>query len=283
VYELKYNHSEEDNKMLKIGDFSRLSRVSVRMLRYYDDAGLIKPEKIDKYTGYRYYSEAQLPTMWKINTLKDMGFGVAAIGEIMKCGDNPQEMERLLILHRAELEEEAKIIESRLKLLDTTIERMKKGDKMKYNCVVKELPKRYVASVRQIIPRYDSEGMLWHILFSETSAQKMKPIGLSSAILHDKEYKENDVDVEVQIEVEGTYHDTENVKFKNEPAQMVASITFKGAYDQFSQVYAQLASWVDSNGYCINGPMIDIYHVSPHETQNPMEFVTEVCCPVIKK
>jgi hypothetical protein len=44
----------------------------VRMLRYYDDSGLVKPEKIDEFTGYRYYSESQLPAMWKINTLKDM-------------------------------------------------------------------------------------------------------------------------------------------------------------------------------------------------------------------
>jgi DNA-binding transcriptional MerR regulator len=269
--------------MLKIGDFSRLSRVSVRMLRYYDDAGLVKPEKIDEFTGYRYYSESQLPAMWKINTLKDMGFGVAAIREIMKCEDNSQEMEQLLVLHRAELQEEAKIIEGRLRSLDAAIERLKKGDKMKYNCVVKEIPERYVASVRQTIPRYDAEGMLWHILFSETADQKMKMVGMSSAILHDREYKENDVDVEVQIQVDGTYHDTEHVKFKTEPAVTVASITFKGAYDQFSEVYAQLASWVAENRYCFHGPMIDIYHVSPHETQNPLEFVTEVCCPIIKK
>jgi hypothetical protein len=45
------------------------------MLRYYDDAGLVKPDKIDEFTGYRYYSESQLPAMWKINTLKDMVFG----------------------------------------------------------------------------------------------------------------------------------------------------------------------------------------------------------------
>lgn len=49
--------------MLKIGDFSRLSRVSVRMLRYYDDNDLIKPISVDEYTGYRYYSEQQLLTM----------------------------------------------------------------------------------------------------------------------------------------------------------------------------------------------------------------------------
>lgn len=60
--------------MLKIGDFSKLSRVSVRMLRHYDEIGLLKPAKIDPFTDYRYYSEAQLPMICRITSLKDMGF-----------------------------------------------------------------------------------------------------------------------------------------------------------------------------------------------------------------
>ena len=63
--------------MLKIGDFSKLSRVSVRMLRYYDEIGLLKPAEIDRFTDYRYYSEAQLPTVCRITALRDMGFGLS--------------------------------------------------------------------------------------------------------------------------------------------------------------------------------------------------------------
>lgn len=154
---------------------------------------------------------------------------------------------------------------------------------MNYDCIVKQIPERYVASVRQIIPRYDEEGKLWHILFSETAKLGMTPCGPAMAVLHDKEYKENDVDVEVQIEVKGNFCDTENVKFKNEPAQSVASTTFKGSYSQFPNVYASLAKWVSNNGYEFTGAMMDIYHVSPNETRNPDEFVTEICCPVQKK
>ena len=58
--------------MLKIGDFSKLSRVSIRMLRHYDDIGLLKPAEIDHFTGYRYYREEQLFTIGRINALKDM-------------------------------------------------------------------------------------------------------------------------------------------------------------------------------------------------------------------
>ena len=52
--------------MLKIGEFSKLSRVSVRMLRHYDDIGLLTPAYIDHFTDYRYYSESQLPTVSRI-------------------------------------------------------------------------------------------------------------------------------------------------------------------------------------------------------------------------
>ena len=63
--------------MLKIGDFSKLSRVSIRMLRHYDEIGLLAPGKVDAFTGYRYYGEEQLPTIYRINALKEMGFGLA--------------------------------------------------------------------------------------------------------------------------------------------------------------------------------------------------------------
>lgn len=76
--------------MLKIGDFSKLSRVSIRMLRHYDEIDLLKPIKIDEFTGYRYYSEEQLLVMARINALKDMGFSLAVIREILRCYNNKE-------------------------------------------------------------------------------------------------------------------------------------------------------------------------------------------------
>lgn len=267
--------------MLKIGDFSRLSRVSIRMLRYYDEVGLLKPDKVDEFTGYRYYSEEQLLIIGKINALRDMGFGVNAIAEVLKS-NNPKEIEQIFQIQKAQLLEEADIISHRIRFLDTALERLRKDEIMKYDCIIKQMPERYVASVRKVIPKYEEEGRLWHVLFSETAKSGMLPCGPAMAKLHDKEYKESDVDVEVQIEVKGKYENTENVTFFTEPEITVASATFKGSYDQFSDVYASLAAWVSENGYEFAGPMIDVYHVGPNTTQNPDEFVTEICCPVKK-
>jgi len=74
--------------MLKIGDFSKLTHVSVRMLRYYDSQGLLKPSAIDPVTGYRMYSAEQVRELQKIIMLRDLNFGVAEIKELLDNWNN---------------------------------------------------------------------------------------------------------------------------------------------------------------------------------------------------
>ncbi len=272
--------------MLKIGEFSKLSRVSIRMLRHYDELGLLMPASIDQFTGYRYYSEEQLPIAGRISALKDMGFGLAAIGEIIKCYDDREALDRYLHLKQMELAELSLETEGRLLLLETARKRLRKDDNiMNYSVILKTLPERYAASVRMTIPSYAHEGLLWETLMQETAAMNLlasEPC-YCSATFHDGEYRESDVDVEVQKTVKRQFPDTEHVKFKTLPPVSFASATYKGSYSKIGEVNAAVAAWVRDNGYEFDGPAFFIYHVSPHETQNPEEFVTEVCCPVKKK
>ena len=55
------------------------------------------------------------------------------------------------------------------------------------------------------------------------------------------------------------------------------------SYTQITDVYAAVIAWMEANGYEPAEPMFNIYHVSPHETQKPDEFVTEICYPIRKK
>ena len=271
--------------MLKIGDFSKLSRVSIRMLRHYDEIGLLTPIRVDPDSGYRYYGEDQLPTAFRITALKDMGFGLAAIGEILTCYEEKDLLARHLRLKQAELRELSRQTAYRLRLLDTALERLRKDDEtMKYDVTLKTFPERYAATLRMHIPNYEQEGMLWNILMEETAQMGLIPDApcYCCAVFHDKEYKEADVDVEVQKSVKGSYPDTEHVRFRTLPAVTVASATYQGGYHLISEVSAAVAAWVRDNGYSFCGPAFYIYHVSPHETQNPDEFVTEICLPVEK-
>ena len=90
--------------MLKIGEFSKLSRLSVRMLRYYDASGLLTPAVVDPFTGYRYYCEEQLPTAGRIAALRDMGFPLSAIDAITQRQGDAAALAQLLEEHRRTLQ-----------------------------------------------------------------------------------------------------------------------------------------------------------------------------------
>jgi DNA-binding transcriptional MerR regulator len=272
--------------MLKIGDFSKLSRISIRMLRHYDEIGLLVPKSTDCFTSYRFYSEEQLAIASRINALKDMGFKLSTISEILKSYNDPEALSEFLAVKRTEVIAEADEINQRLLLLEAAIMRLRKDDTaMNYNVVLKTLPQRYVASVRKNIPTYNQEGILWNMLMAETASMNLQVADncYSLAMFHDEGYKESDIDVEIQMVVKGQYQNTENVIFKTVLPVEIASATYKGSYDQISDVNQAVANWISDNGYELSGAMFCIYHVSPAQTQNMDELVTEVCYPIKKK
>ena len=116
--------------MLKIGEFSKLSRVSVRMLRHYDEIGLLKPAEIDRFTDYRYYREDQLPAAGRIAALKDMGFSLADIVRILEVYDDREKLEKFFAARQEELEALSKDTAYKLTLLDAARKRLRKEEDM---------------------------------------------------------------------------------------------------------------------------------------------------------
>ena len=270
--------------MLKIGDFSKLSRVSIRMLRHYDEIGLLKPAVTDPFTDYRYYSEAQLPTVCRITALRDMSFSLGEVRTILPIYHDRGQLDACLAEQEAALKRHQEETARQLRLLDTARKRLRKEHPMQYNVTIRTLPQRYAATVRMTIPRYEDEGLLWQTLCRETDAMHLIPDDPCCCVIFlDGEFKERDVTVEAQKSVKGSYPDTEHVRFRTLPPVTYAGCTFQGGYEQINDVVESLTAWIDANGYEYAGPMFDIYHVGPHETNDPAEFVTEVCYPVRAK
>ena len=266
--------------MLKIGEFSKLSRVSIRMLRHYDDIGLLKPAEIDNFTGYRYYREEQLFTIGRITSLKDMGFSLADIIKILESYDDKEKMDAFLSERQKELSKLSRETEYKLMLLETARKRLRKEQKMSFDVTVKTIPERYAATVHMVVPHYEDEGMAWNMMGE--CKEPLIPADPCYAIAEflDDEFKEENVEIVVSMAVKGKYQDTEHVKFKTLPAVKVASCIIKGNYDQMGEAYATVASWIKANGHKMNGPMFNIYHVGPAQTKNPEEYVTEACFPI---
>ena len=266
--------------MLKIGEFSKLSRVSIRMLRHYDDIGLLKPAEIDDFTGYRYYREDQLFTAGRIASLKDMGFPLSDIIKILDSYDDKEKMDAFLSERQKELAKLSEETEYKLMLLDSARKRLRKEQNMSFDVTVKTIPERYAATVQMVVPHYEDEGMLWGVMMGECKNLIPDDSCLAAAEFLDDEFKEENVEIVAWMTVKGKYDDTEHVKFKTLPAVKVASCIIKGSYDQMGEAYATVVSWIKANGYKMNGHMFNIYHVSPAQTQNPDEYVTEACFPV---
>ncbi|WP_306008238.1 MerR family transcriptional regulator [Bacillus sp. MMSF_3353] len=268
--------------MFKIGDFSKLSSISIRMLRHYDKVELLQPVKVDEQSGYRYYSAAKLKKVNRIQTLKDMGFNIATIKEIVES-DNIDGIKEQFLNRSAQIKENMNNLQKQLRLLEASMKTMREDVvEMNYHVSIKEIPERNVASVRKIIPSYNCEGDVWSILMQEIH---MKNISIahpsySIAVFHDREYKENDLDVEIQLSILGKHENTNDVTFKNIESTHVASITVNGSYEQMTAVNEAAAKWIETEGYELAGPMFNIYHVSPAMESDPNKWVTEVCYPV---
>ncbi len=193
--------------MLKIGEFSKLSRVSVRMLRHYDEIGLLKPAETDRFTDYRYYREDQLPTAGRIAALKDMGFSLADIVRILEVYDDREKMEQFFSARQKELEALSQDTAYKLTLLDAARKRLRKEEDMSYNVTLKTIPERYAATVHMTIPRYEDEGMIWGRMTEETCRMNLTEDDpcLCAVTYLDGEYKEENVEMMAWKTVKGSY------------------------------------------------------------------------------
>ncbi|MDE7358974.1 MAG: helix-turn-helix domain-containing protein [Lachnospiraceae bacterium] len=162
--------------MLRIGEFSVLSQISIYMLRHYNEIGLLIPEHIDEFTGYRYYSENQLPIANKIQALKNMGLSLSLIKEILTKYTNNDELKKYLELHASEQREKIANMQQQLNLIETTIENLERTASIPlYSVALKKFPTHNVISVRGIIATPNQEAVLWeppYPLYTASSAPK---------------------------------------------------------------------------------------------------------------
>jgi DNA-binding transcriptional MerR regulator len=96
----------EENEMLKIGEFSRLSQVTVKTLHHYDEIGLLKPSQTDPFTSYRYYALDQLPRLHSIMALKELGLSLDEIAQVLLEDLPPEQIRGMYRLKRAELQQQ---------------------------------------------------------------------------------------------------------------------------------------------------------------------------------
>ena len=270
--------------MFKIGEFSKLSQVTVKTLRYYDEIGLLKPAKVDRFTGYRYYSADQLPRLNRILALKDLGLSLAQVAQLLDGDLPPAQIRGMLRLKQAELQQRVQEEQARLARVEWRLRQIEQeGTMSTQEVVLKKVPALTVASVRDVIPTYSDVGQLYGEIFAHLGQHRVRPTGPPLAIYYDKEYRERDVDVEAAVPVAGSVPVGDRVTGRQLPAvEEMACIVHQGSYDTIGEAYSRLMAWIEANGYRICGPNREVYVQGPESGRDPSTYVTEVQIPVEK-
>jgi effector-binding domain-containing protein len=269
--------------MFKIGDFSKLSRVSVKTLRYYDEVGLLKPARIDGFTGYRFYSVDQLPRLNRILALKDLGFSLEQIAGLLKEGLPPSELRGMLRLKQGELQQQVDEQQSRLARVEARLKQIEQESTMStYDVVLKRIEAQTVAAVRETIPTYGDIGQLFNKLFAQLGQQGIRPAGPPLAIYYDTEYRDQGADVEVAAPVAAPFVGKEVTARQLPGNDAMACLLHQGSYDTFGQSYTALMTWIETNGYHVAGPSREIYLRGPESGNDTSSYMTEIQIPVEK-
>lgn len=267
--------------MIKIGTFSVLSKISIYMLRHYDEIGLLKPAGIDEESGYRYYSEDQLTIAGQIRALKDMGIGLVKIKSLLG-EENRDKLKEALNARAKEQREQIRQMAIRLRQIETTLSRLDAAYVLPQSGItLKEIPRRQIACLKGTLPCYEAEGLLWQQLTEEIKRQQLTIISPGGyTAIYEEEADGEGIIAEVQCSVSGIGRPGSAVTFKTIAPIMAAAITFRGDYPLIGNARQQLKDWIADNQYAAAGKIFNIYHRSPATEPDWENLVTEVCCPV---
>lgn len=270
--------------MLKIGDFSKLSQVPVKTLRYYDEIGLFSPARVDQFTGYRQYTFDQLSRLNRILALKDLGFSLEQITRLLDGGLSPAQMREILVMKQNELQLQLRQEQERLARVEWRLRQIElEGVVSPYEIVLKQTEPMLVASVRETIANYASVGPLFGELFGYL-AQSGERIGVCAAIWHEEEYKEQHVDAEALVAVSRRLPGAGRVQVYELPRMTVAATIHRGSYRDLHLAYAAVTEWIGANGYTIAGPSREFYlQFSDDGNRDDESNITEIQFPVEKE
>lgn len=268
--------------MFKIGNFSKLAKVSVRMLRYYDKQGLLSPEKTDRYTGYRYYSAKQIERLNEIIRLRDLGFNVA---EITMYLAEPSIQERMSMLEqkRSSTLEFIELETAKLHLIEGAVVSLKtkQQEVPKFNVELKSIPSYEAVTYRKIISSYDEEGKLWEEMSMHIDKNKIITTGLCYAAYHDGAFKNGDVDVEIVMTVNELENDVDNLRFKQtEPIEKAVCVLVAGDYSNIKPAFEFLASYIEVNDMEIYQSPRQVPIMNPFNENDPKKYLTEIQIPI---
>lgn len=273
--------------MIKIGEFSRLARVTVKSLHHYEQLGLLLPVHINKSNGYRFYSVEQLPQIHRILALKEIGLSLEQIGAMAEDKIDIQEIRGMLILKKAETRQLVREQESRLAKIEYRLRMLEaEEDPPVMDVVIKPLDPLLVLA----IPHHEVTEMSSTVkqIKQAIISGEIKFTGVSLDVVHGDEYSldsfDNPFRSEAMIVVDEdqpgdvTLKKIGVLKLRDEPgAVKAATLMLHGLKDRVKRVekISLLYRWAIEQGFQLESRLRLVHHIGPLQSSDRSEWITE--------
>jgi DNA-binding transcriptional MerR regulator len=273
--------------MFRIGDFSRLARVSCRLLRYYDEIGLLKPSATDGSSGYRYYTAEQLARLNRILVLRDLGFSLDEITRIVATDLSAAELRGMLLMRRREVERSIETEVGRLRHIESRIQQIEaEGQLSADDVVLRSESARKIIAVRQTVNSFADARALVGILLANVPRRVARSlVGSLIVVAHSAEFETDHIDLEVGFVLNGelnkeiTLPEGRTLLQHDLPAARMATCVRVGPPEQAHLVTGKIAQFLDASGYELVGPSREVFLQLPNP-ERMEESIIEMQYPI---
>lgn len=262
--------------MLKIGEFSKLSHLTIKALRFYEKEGLLIPASTDEGTGYRFYETGQLKDAAEIKAYRQLDLSIDEIKAILHGADAKSVFARKAETLRAQKEE----IDVRLSIINHILE----DEEMKYQVTVKVIPEAIVYYSEERLHKY--KDLMQYIPAIGAECMKLNPELKCAEPPYefceylDQEHKDTDVLIRHNEAVVSFGRENENIKFRKIPETKVLSVFHKGAYERIGEAYSFIMKYAEDNGYKPAGLSRECYIDGVWNKESVEEWLTEIQLPI---
>jgi len=263
--------------MLAIGEFSRMTHLSIRTLRRYHETGLLEPEVVDTSSGYRYYSAEQIPIAQVIHRLRELDVPLPDVQRILRSPD-PEQRAALVAEHLGRLESQL----ARTRTAVNSLRRLLQPEPAPLQVELRAEPATTVAAVEDVVS--EDDVVAW---YAGAMAELDAALGPATSAgppggLYDNALFENGrgrlllYRPTPEPPVRGRVHPVRL------PAAELVVTTHQGEHDGIDVTYGELGSWVTRNALTVAGPVRERYLVGPRDTDDSAAWRTEIGWPVFR-
>jgi DNA-binding transcriptional MerR regulator len=265
--------------LLSIGDFSRMTHLSVKALRHYHDVGLLEPIEVDRSSGYRFYDPLQVPTAQVIRRFRDLGMPVDDVKAVLQAPDMATR-NRVIVAHLERMEAELEQTKATVASLRRVLEPPPPGP-----VEFRTVPVHTALLIREHVTHEEMESW-WTACFQELRKvledSDAVRIGPDACLYPNEMFEEEEGEMVAYVPVSGLPTVSGRVQLGEIPSVELAIMVHDGGYDDLDRTYGAVGTYVAERAIGVEGPIREHYLVGPLDEGNPARWRTEVAWPVFR-